>query len=115
MSETIRAYEPSRQFLNCHIAGFSHWDAVEVFDELHVGAPLELRPEPTNPFDPCAIAVWFNETKIGYVPRTHNAELAQLMFFGYGDIFSARVAQVDPQAHPERQARMAIFLKDARG
>lgn len=30
---------------------------------------VEFRPEPTNPVDPQAVAVWMRGTRIGYAPR----------------------------------------------
>lgn len=38
------------------------------------GDRLTLRPEPTNKYDPLAIAVYKGEVQIGYVPRTHNRD-----------------------------------------
>lgn len=107
-------YEPTRQFLSSNVAGFSHWYGLEVLDSLRPGAELRLVPEPDNPYDPCAVAVFFDKTKIGYVPRALNSTLSQLMFFGHGDIFKAVISQVNLDVHPERQVRMTIFVRDSR-
>lgn len=42
--------------------------------EVTRGDRLTLKPEPTNQYDPLAIAVYKGETHIGYVPRTHNKD-----------------------------------------
>lgn len=107
-------YEPTRQFLTCNVAGFSHWYGLEVFDELRPGKELRLEPEFDNPYDPNALAVFCGDTKIGYVPAKLNGMLAQLFFFGHGDIFTCKVSRVVPEEHPEHQVQMTVFVRDAR-
>ncbi|SCY89289.1 HIRAN domain-containing protein [Novosphingobium aromaticivorans] len=44
------------------------------------GEPLELRPEPTNPADPSAVAVYScRGVQIGYVPAERCARIASLI------------------------------------
>ena len=107
-------YEMSRGFLSCHVAGFGHWYGLVVAEKLRPGKRLKLKSEPDNPYDPNAISVWCGKTKIGFVPRAKNAELAKMLYFGHGDAFEAYVQSVDWSLHPERQVRMAIFIKDKR-
>ena len=109
-----RVYEPSREFLSFDIAGFSHWYGFEVFDRLRPGTKIDLVPEPDNPYDPCAVALYYDDIKIGFVPRDRNGVLSQLLFFGHDDTFTARVAQVREDAHPEHQVRVIVFVKDKR-
>lgn len=46
-----------------------HYDSFG--NEISVGDIVILKPEPDNPADPDAIAVFWNEFKIGYIPRKH--------------------------------------------
>lgn len=46
---------------------------------LGVGHELNLVREPTNKYDPNAIAVYADDTKIGYVPKNANRALAQFI------------------------------------
>ena len=107
-------YEPSREFLNFHVAGFSHWYGYKVMHKLVPGAKLHFVPEPDNPYDPNAVALYKGKTKIGFVPRACNVERAQLLRFGHTDVFECCVTAVDPTAHPERQVRAKVLVKDAR-
>ena len=107
-------YEPTREFLSFHVAGFSHWYGDEVLRKLKPGTKLHLVPEPDNPYDPNAVALYKGKTKIGFVPRDRNATLAQLLHFGYGKIFTCRVSHVVRDAHPERMAFARVLVKDAR-
>lgn len=107
-------YEPSREFLSFHVAGFSHWYGFDVLDKLTPGAKLRLVPEPDNPYDPHAVALYKGKVKIGFVPRDHNQTLAQLLYFGHGKAFECRVTHVVSDAHPERMVYARILVKDHR-
>ncbi|MCL2825875.1 MAG: HIRAN domain-containing protein [Eggerthellaceae bacterium] len=103
----------TRHFLDFHIAGFAYWDGIELIQQLKVGDSLDLVYEDENPFDPHAVALYREGKKIGYVPQANNAQLFQLLYFGH-DIFEATISQIDLEAHPERQLRAVVRLKDAR-
>ncbi len=107
-------YEPTRKIMSFTIAGFSHWYGAGHISELKPGDKLDLVSEPDNPYDSCAVAIYLGEDKLGYVPAAMNGEISQLMYFGYADIFECIVTQVDPEAHPEAQVRVSIFVKDNR-
>ena len=107
-------FEPTRQIATFCIAGFSHWYGYEVFDKLKVGTRLTLELEPDNPYDPRAVAIRFEGTKLGFVPAKMNDAIHQLMFFGHSSIFECVVTQVNPDTHPESQVRVTVNLVDAR-
>ena len=107
-------YTPSRQISTFHVAGFQYYDGAFVLDELKPGKKLEMVPEPDNPYDPNAIELRFKKTKLGYVPRSENGQLALMAFYGHKGIFEARVLQVDPEAEPRNQERVGIYVTDKR-
>ena len=107
-------YEPSRSYIDFHIAGFGHHDGLVVYDELKIGTEVDLRPEPDNPYDPEAVAIYYAETKLGYVPRGKNSELYMLQYYGHSDLFEARINMFDSNAHPERQFRVTVKVTDRR-
>ena len=53
---------------NYHIAGFSYWDGSEAFEHLHIGTKLDLVREEDNRFDPYAVAIYFEDYKLGFIP-----------------------------------------------
>jgi len=61
------------------LAGFQYHRAAAVWPFLREGEKLRLRREPRNPHDPYAVAVWFKNEHLGYVPRHENRTLARLM------------------------------------
>ena len=61
---------------NFHVAGFSYWDGCEAFENLKIGTKLQFEREADNKFDPYAVAIYYNDLKLGrYVrgphPKTH--------------------------------------------
>jgi len=58
------------------IVGMQHRGTVGFVAALPAGEPLDLRREPTNQFDPKAIAVWARGTHVGYIKASQNAPLA---------------------------------------
>jgi len=107
-------YERSRNLLDCHIAGFTYYDGLDVINELKLGAPVTLKSEPDNPYDPDAVAIYFDMTKLGYVPQVKNSYVSSLLYFGHGDIIEARIICHNLDAKPESQFRVVIKLKDNR-
>ena len=78
-------------FKECHLAGRQYHDANEVWEELKVGTLLELQRDQENPYDKNAVAVVYSkvvdnnekeEYLLGYLPRTSNTEIAQLLEMG---------------------------------
>lgn len=107
-------YEPSRRITSFHIRGFQYWDGPLVLNELKVGDALDLIPEPDNPEDPYAIAIYAKGTKLGYVPREENGLLSLMFFYGHANLFEVRILQVSTENAPWEQVRVGIYVKDGR-
>lgn len=107
-------YEPSRHLATYFIAGFQHWDGALVLDQLKPGTELTLKPEPENPHDPDAMAIQFNNTKLGYIPASETAIVSVMSYYGHTDAFELRVLQVDREAEPWKQLRVGLYVSDAR-
>lgn len=54
-----------------NIAGTSFADFHEVAHTIKIGDEVKAIPEPTNPYDKQAIALYYKGLKIGYVPKGH--------------------------------------------
>ena len=107
-------YEKSRNFLDCHVAGFAYYDGLDVIDQLLPGTLVTLESEPDNPYDPEAVAIYFGKTKLGYIPKAKNASISSLLYFGHDTIFEARICSRNLENDPERQFRIVIKLVDNR-
>lgn len=100
----------NRQYLNCYIAGFSHWEGCLVLNDLKVGTKLELEHEINNPYDPQAVAIYYGDTKLGYIPASENKDISKFLELGHSTLFEARVQAVSPDSHPEKQVRIVVFI-----
>lgn len=100
-----------RHFLNGNIAGFTYWDGATAFRKLEIGLPLALKREKDNAFDPYAVAIYFEQYKLGFVPRNQNKEISKFLEMGYEDIFEIVVNRISPEEHPEHQVGFIVFLK----
>ena len=97
-----------------YIAGFTFWDGCMAFNELKVGRKLRLVCEEDNRYDPNAVAIYYENYKLGYIPRGENQMISQFVDLGYADIFDVRIQRLSPDAHPEKQIGVVVFLKDAK-
>lgn len=64
---------------DCCIADSDYHDCHTVLHRLHVGDPLTLRRQPDNPHGERAIEVFWQDHKLGYLPRLDNAASAPLL------------------------------------
>lgn len=110
----MKLIENKKHFMHFTIAGFSFHEGCDVFDQLNIGTPLRLIREDENTHDPNAVAIFFGDTMLGYVPRQRNEQLAMLFDMGYEDIFEAKVQSLDPTANPEEQVGVIILIKRAK-
>lgn len=104
-------YAPSRHILDCYIAGFTYWDGAEVIAELSLGDKIDIRSEPDCPHDPNAVSLYYKDTKLGYIPQANNQLISTFLYYGY-DIFESKVSQINQEAHPSRQMRITIKIKE---
>ena len=97
---------------NFHIAGFSYWDGCEVLEQLKPGTKLDLVREEDNKFDPYAVAIYYGEFKLGFIPRGSNHDISKYLDMGVDDIYEVRVTRVTPDAHPESQVEVIVYIKN---
>ena len=107
-------FERSRNILECHIAGFTYYDGLDVIENLKLGTPVTLKSELDNPYDPNAVAVYYEDTKLGFIPRAKNHTISQLLYLGYDDLFEVKINCCHPEENPENQFRIVVKIKDKR-
>lgn len=95
---------------NFSIAGLTFYEATLCFDELKVGTELKFQLEEDNKFDTRAVAIYYKDFKLGFVPRSENRIFYKFLVMNYTDIFEARIQQLDPNEHPENQIRVVAHL-----
>ena len=97
---------------NFHIAGFGYWEGCEAFEMLKIGTKLDLVREEDNPFDPYAVAIYYGDYKLGFIPRGDNHDISKYMDMGLEDIYDVRITRLTPDAHPEQQVEVIVNIKN---
>ena len=69
---------------------------------------LSLVRESFNEHDREAVAVYFRNDKLGFVPRTENSTIAQML--DRGERLEATISRVLNDTDPWERVRMSIFL-----
>ena len=107
----LRGRETVRELLvqESPVAGFQYHDGETVWPRLSTGDSLRLLREPDNPYDGQAVAVYWGEAKLGYVPRAANTAVAQMM--DRGELLSARVARLRESQDPWKRVGISIAAR----
>lgn len=98
-----------KHFSHFSIAGFTFYEGVLAFKHLEIGTELTIKPEPENRYDENAVAIYYKEHKLGYVPRSQNKAIAAILGAGQ-NIFEMRVQQLNPETSPEQQVQVVVFV-----
>ncbi len=82
-----------------------------VFNELKIGTELTLMREEDNKFDPYAVAIYYGESKLGFIPRNANHEISKFLELGHTDLFEVRINRITADAQPESQVGVIVYIK----
>lgn len=96
--------------LRCPLAGIHYSDAKSVMNMLTPGRSLRIVRELGNEHDFNAVAVYFSNTKIGYVPRKNNERLAKLMDEDHSWRPEASISKVNHKADAGNRIEIRICL-----
>jgi hypothetical protein len=92
------------------IAGFTYYDGAIAFRKLKIGKKVRLQLEEENKFDARAVVIYYNEFKLGFVPRSENRILYKLLKTGLDQNLSVVIQRLDPTAYPENQVSVIVHL-----
>ena len=92
------------------IAGFTYYEGAIAFRKLKIGKKVRLQLEEENKFDARAVAIYYNEFKLGFVPRSENRILYKLLKTGLDQNLSVVIQRLDPTAYPENQVSVIVHL-----
>jgi len=107
-SPPIGAEDRSVLIQESPIAGFQFHRGDAIWLALEVGEELALVRESSNTHDPDAVAVYFHEEKLGYVPRAENGAIAQML--DRGESLEARISKLLIEEDPWERIRISISL-----
>lgn len=103
-----------RQYQNIYllqsfIRGFQYYEGPKLLAQMHEGDLLELVREPHNPHDGYAIALHFNQHRIGYLPRENNEIVSRLLDANAVELH-AEITHLNKAAASWENVSVAIYL-----
>jgi hypothetical protein len=98
-----------QHFEHFSIAGFTYNEGAMVFNDLTIGTELQLVAEPENRFDKNAVAIYYGDKKLGFIPRSNNREISKDLNAGY-NVFKAIIQRISPTVVPEDQIGVIVFI-----
>jgi hypothetical protein len=90
------------------VAGFQYYRGNAIWPLLRVGEKLSLVRESLNDHDRDAVAVYFRNDKLGFVPQRENRTIAQML--DRGESLEATISKVLDESDPWERIRISIFL-----
>ena len=64
---------------DCSVAGFQYYQGEEILATIEKNAHLTLLAEPSNPYDKYAIEIYYQNKKLGYIPRKENRHVSEIL------------------------------------
>lgn len=81
-SINIDVFSKDITVLDCLVAGTSFYNVNNIDEELKVNDKLDLQREKSNEYDEFAIAIYYKDFKIGFIPKVKNETIARLLDAG---------------------------------
>ncbi|HSW62010.1 MAG TPA: HIRAN domain-containing protein [Dissulfurispiraceae bacterium] len=103
--------QPSRAeilLLDSVIAGFQYYRGESVWARLTAGDSIRLVRESENRYDENAIEVFWKDEKLGYIPRSDNVMLAQMMDRRLK--LQARISGLAVSSNPWKRIELQVLL-----
>jgi hypothetical protein len=114
-SAKLQAIIPKRKIYlqQFFVAGFRHYKGMELLEYMQENDFLELRREPDNEYDNSAIALYWQQEKIGYVPADLNELISRLIDAKALPLIGT-ITHLKKEVKPwERVAGAIYFLQDS--
>lgn len=92
-----------------YIKGLTHYNLNVIESRLKEGDELFLRREKENTYDSFAIAVYFQEYKLGYIAAFENIVLSNML--DKGVVLQAYISNLDKKENVYRRVAIEVFAK----
>jgi hypothetical protein len=90
------------------LAGFQYYDGKARWDEMKAGDALTLVRERDNVHDANAVRVEWNGSRLGYIPRRENADVARQM--DRGAPVKARIVKLTEAHNPWQRVLFEVYV-----
>ena len=96
------------QIYTSYVAGFKFYEGIELMETMQLNDALDLIHETENEHDDNAMALFYNTSKIGYLPMKDNELYCRMINAGvpiYCDII-----KLNDEAQPWKKCKVAVYL-----
>lgn len=95
--------------LHCFVAGFRHYEGMQLLNDMKEGDLLELVREPENKYDASAIALHLQGRKIGFIPASVNEMLSLLLDSNALSLFAV-ITHLEKNTQPWENVAIAVYF-----
>jgi hypothetical protein len=103
-AKTIRK---KQQLLQCFVAGFRYYNGPQLLNKMEIGDTIKLVREPNNKYDNKAIALYFQNNKIGFIPQMDNQVICNMMDANLLEL-QAEISYVNPKKDTWEQVEIIV-------
>jgi hypothetical protein len=91
------------------VAGFKYYAGPRIINGMKQGDLLEMRREPNNRYDRSAVALFWNEHKIGFLPAAGNDTISKLLDIAWPPLV-AEITHIETKAQTWENIAAAVYL-----
>jgi hypothetical protein len=95
--------------LQCFVRGFRYYEGPKIINKINKSGLLEMVREPENKYDKNAIALHFDNQKIGFIPMESNEVLSVLLDTKLLHL-QAEITHIEPNASDWESIYVAIYV-----
>jgi len=96
------------KLLSTNIAGLQYYKGIENINNFKINDEVQLIREPNNKYDRNAIAIYWNKLKIGFIPRSKNLIIKNLIDGGQ-NLYSC-INQINKEESVWEKIEINIYL-----
>lgn len=89
------------------MAGFRYYNGPQLIDKMEIGDTIKLVREPNNKYDNKAIALYFQNNKIGFIPQMDNQVISNMMDANMM-LLNAEISYVNPKKDSWEQLEIIV-------
>jgi hypothetical protein len=89
-----------------YISGYQYHKGQQLEHLFNQDTYFSLKHEPENPFDEDAVAIYYQDARIGFIPPNNNVEIARMI--REGQELRARMAKFEPHSDPWERVYVEI-------
>jgi hypothetical protein len=90
------------------LAGFQYYDGKALWNDMKPGDTLTLVREADNPHDANAVRIEWNGSRLGYIPRRENTNVARQM--DRGAPVKARIVKLTQARNPWQRVLFEVYV-----